>query len=72
MMICQIVSWRAETIPDKVKISRAINGVKKSAHCTLKIPRQVSLTDCPPITSYHSQIDQIDDDKSFESQTFYS
>ena len=25
------------------------------------IPRQVSLTDCPPITSYHSW---IDDDKS--------
>ena len=26
----QIVSWRAETIPEKVKISRQINGVKKS------------------------------------------
>ena len=26
----QIVSWRAETIPEKVKISRPINGVKKS------------------------------------------
>ena len=26
----QIVSWGAETIPEKVKISRPINGVKKS------------------------------------------
>ena len=30
ILLWQIVSWRAETIPKKVKISRLINGVKKS------------------------------------------